>query len=101
MLIEQVDGLDSEALERPFDRLPDALRLAGDAAVRPGLRIDVEAELGRDHHVVPERAQRLADDLLVLERPIDLGGIEEGNAAFDRGADQLDAFLLATALWRS
>ena len=46
----------------------------------PGRGIDVEAELGRDHDAIAERSQSFADDLLVLERPIDLGGVEEGHA---------------------
>ena len=59
-------------------------------------RIDVEAELGGDHDLVAHRLQRLADDLLVGERAVDLGGVEEGDAALDRRADQRDPFLLAS-----
>ncbi len=64
--------LDSEAFQRAFDSLPDALRPTGDAAVLAGLEVDVEAELGRNHHLVAHRAQSLADDLLVLERRLRL-----------------------------
>ena len=95
MLIEKVNGLDSKALKRPFDCLPDALRLAGHAAVLPGLRIDVEAEFGRDDHLVPDWTQSFADDLFVGERPVDLRGVEESNAPFNRGADERDALVLA------
>ena len=93
MLVEKVNGLDPETLERAFDRPPDPCRPAGDATILPRRGIDVEAELGGDDDTVAERTQRLADDLLVLERPIDLGGVEEGYALVDGGADELDAFL--------
>ena len=56
---------------------------------------DVEAELGGDHHLFAHGLQRLADDLLVGERAIDLGRVEECLAALDRLADQRDAFFPA------
>ncbi len=40
------------------------------------LRIKIEAEFGGDHHLVPERGERLAHQFLVDERTVDLGGIE-------------------------
>ena len=55
MLIEKVDRLNSEAFQRAFDSLPDALRPTGDAAVLAGLEVDVEAELGRNHHLIAHR----------------------------------------------
>ena len=53
-------------------------------------RIEVEAELGGDHDLVAEGRERLADQVLVGERPVDFGGVEEGYAALDRRADQRD-----------
>ena len=58
------------------------------------LRIDVEAELGGDHHLVAEGRERLAHQLLVRERAVDLGGVEEGDAALDGRPDQRDHLLL-------
>ena len=58
------------------------------------LGIDVEAEFGGDHHPVAHRLQRLADHLLIGEGAIDLGGVEEGDAALYRRAYQRDALLL-------
>jgi hypothetical protein len=55
-----------------------------------GRLIDREAELGGDHDLSRIGAQRLADEFLVGERAIDFGGVEEGDAAFDRRADQVD-----------
>ena len=59
----------------------------------PSVARQLEAELGGDHHLVADRLQRLADQLLVGERAIDLGGVEEGHAALESGADQADRVL--------
>jgi hypothetical protein len=40
-----------------------------------------------------ERGQRFADQFLVGERAIDLGGVEEGHATVHRRPDQRDHFL--------
>ena len=53
-------------------------------------RVDVEAELGGDHDLVAHRLERLADQLLVVERAVDLGGVEERDAALHRRAKQRD-----------
>jgi hypothetical protein len=45
-------------------------------------------ELRGDHDAPPEWLERLSPQLLVRERAVDLGGIEEGDAAFDRCADR-------------
>jgi hypothetical protein len=50
--------------------------------------IDIEAELGGDHDLVPHRCERFADHFLVGEGAIDLGGVEEGDAAIVSLADQ-------------
>ena len=55
--------------------------------------VQVEAELRRDHDLVADGLERLADELLVRERPVHLRGVEEGDAAVDRGADQRDHLL--------
>ena len=54
----------------------------------------LEAELGGDHDLLAERRERFADQLFVGERAVDLGGVEEGDAALDGGADQRDTLLL-------
>ena len=48
--------------------------------------VEVEAELRRDHDLVADGLERLADELLVRERPVHLRGVEERHAALDRGA---------------
>ena len=64
-------------------------------------RVELEAELGGDHHLVAERRERFADQLLVRERAVDLGGVEERDAALDGRADQRDHLLLVGRPGRS
>jgi hypothetical protein len=75
-----------------FRRLSEASTTFADVlgpavdAPRPAIGADPEAELGRDQDTVPALpAQQPSDQLFVLERPIDLGGIEQGHAGLDRG----------------
>jgi hypothetical protein len=66
------------------------------AAVEPSdlaVSGDVEAELRRDDDVVADGSQGLANDLFAEERPVDLGGVEEGDTAFIRRAYQADGLL--------
>ena len=74
----------SERVDAPLDRLRAAV-----GPVAPAV-FQVEAELRRDHDLVADGLERLAHELLVRERPVHLRGVEEGDAAFDRGADQGD-----------
>src|SRR5204863_8428417 len=37
---------------------------------------------------------RLTDQLLIMERPVNLGGVEEGDAEVDRAVDGRDRFLV-------
>ena len=62
---------------------------AGDAGLRAVL-VEGEPELGGDDDLVADRLQGLADELLVVEGAVDLGGVEEGDAAVDRGAQERD-----------
>ena len=89
VLVEQVDAVGPQPLQRRLDHLPDVLGPAVQARLLPS-PLELEAELGRDHHLVADRRQRLAHQLLVGERAVDLGGVEEGDAALDRRADQRD-----------
>jgi hypothetical protein len=93
VLIEQIDHVDLQALQRSVRDLPDVLR----ATVQPGLstlRIDPESELRRDRHAPTKRSQCLADEFLVGKRPIDFRGVEEGDAALDRRPDDRGHLLL-------
>src|SRR5208282_1862576 len=86
--------LDPEPLERSLDDLPDVRGLAVQAALLAAVAI--EAELGGDDHLPAERSQRLAHKFLVRERAIDLGGVEERDALFDRRPDQGNHLLPVT-----
>ena len=99
MLIEQVDCLDLEPLERALDGLLDVLRAAVQSRRAPHrtgieIRIEVEPELGGDHHLLAEGSEGLAHKLLVDERAVDLGGVEEGDAPLDGGVKQSGHLLL-------
>ena len=95
VLIEQVDGIDLEPLERGLGDLLDVLRPAVQAdPARPAVGIELEPELGGDHHLLAERGEGFAHELLVRERAVDLGGVEERDAAFDGRPNQRDHLLL-------
>jgi hypothetical protein len=78
VLIEQIDDIGLEPLERGFGNLLDVLR----AAVEARKGSEVKPELGGNHHLVPERGKSSAHELFVGERTVDFGGVEKGNAAF-------------------
>ena len=40
-----------------------------------------------DHHLVPKGGQKLTNKLFIGERAVDLGGVGEGDAAFDGRSD--------------
>ncbi len=90
VLIEEIDDVRPETLQRRLGDLLDVRRPAAEAALLAVIRVDVEAELGGDHHAVAHRGQGLTHKLLVGEGAIDLGGVEEGDAALDGRADQGD-----------
>ena len=95
MLIEQVDAVDLEPLERALDGLLDVLRPAIQAAPRPSIAAaEVEPELGGDHHLLAEGSKGFAHKLFVGERAIDFGGIKECDAAVHGGPQQRGHLLL-------
>ena len=93
VLVEQVDRVGAQSLQRALDAAADRLGAAVERA-RSDRTLQVEPELRRDHDLVADRLERLADELLVGERAVDLRGVEEGDAAVDGGADQRDHLLL-------
>jgi hypothetical protein len=94
VLVVEVDVVGAKALERPLDR---ALHVLGGAVRGPDrghiarLRVvHPVVELGGDHAVVPTSLDRPADEHLVGERPVDLGGIEEIDPELERPLDRRD-----------
>src|SRR3546814_5145252 len=86
VLIEKVDRVDAEPLERAFAGAPRV----GGRAVDAGdlLALEPEAELGRDDQPIALAPDRFAEQFLVAERTIDFGGVEEGDAEVDRAVDR-------------
>ena len=91
VLIEEVDRLDLQTLQRGLGNLFDVRRPAIEAARSIGF--EREPELGRDDHLVTEGAERFADELFIDERAVGFGGVEERDAAFDGRPKQRDSFL--------
>jgi hypothetical protein len=89
VLVEQVDRVDLKPPERGVGDLLDVLRPAGEAGLA-ALVVELESELGGDHDLPAEGGEGLADELLVDERAVDLGGVEERDTALDGRPDQGD-----------
>jgi hypothetical protein len=91
MLVAQVDMVGAQPPQRALDCDPDV----GRAAVEdPGAAAHVgdAAELGGQHHLAAMPLDGAADELLVGERPVRLGGVDEGDPELQRpteGADGL------------
>ena len=86
VLVEEVDVVRAEALERGLADAPDVFR----AAVQtrdPSGGIDAKAELGRDDDTLAVGAEGAPQQPLVGVGPVDLGGVEEGDAEFERPAN--------------
>ena len=96
MLVEQVDGLGPQAPQRAVDRGADVVRPAADTGLLCVL-VEGEPELRGDDDVCADRLQCLTDEFLVVERSVDLGGVEQGDAPVHCGADERDHLLA----WRS
>lgn len=90
VLIEEIDAVGLEPLERCIGHLPDALGPAVHA--RFGVPV-LEAELGRDHDLVAEGSQGLAHHFFV-QGTIGFGGVEERHTALEGFPDQRDRVLL-------
>ena len=95
MLVE-ADRCDRSAAASERPRPPRGCAPAG--CPGPFARIAVlEAELGGDHHLVAERRKRLAEQFLIGERAIGFRRVEEGDATFEGGADELMAACFSVA----
>jgi hypothetical protein len=62
----------------------------GSAVEAPLWALEVEAELRGDHDLVANRGERVADELLVGERPICLRGVEKRDTTVYRCPEQVD-----------
>jgi len=96
VLVEQVDGVGPQPAQRPVNGGADVVGPAGDAGLVAVL-VEREPELGCDHDPVAHRLQRLPHQLLVVEGPVDLGSVEQGDAPLDRAAEEGDHLVAGRA----
>ncbi len=89
VLVVQVDRVGAEAAQRPVHSTADGVGSAGQAGLG-ALLVEGEPELRGDDHLLAERAQGVADELLVDVRAVDLGGVEQGDAPLDGAAEDGD-----------
>jgi hypothetical protein len=94
VLIEQVNAVGLQAPEGCLGHLPDVLRAAVQPAALSGIRADVEVELGGYDDLVADWGEGLTEELLVDERPVGFGGVEERDPSVGCSADQRDAVVL-------
>src|ERR1700720_318682 len=92
MLIEEIDVVGLQSLERGFGHVLDVVG----PAIGPALLVTLELEpkLGRNHHLITHGCERFAQKFFVFERAVSFGGIEECNTAFYGRSDQRDRLLL-------
>src|SRR5205085_7601058 len=91
MLVEQIDRIDTESLERRLSDLLDVLGPAIQGAPPVAIAgVRLPAELGCDHYLPVEWSESFAHEFLVRERTVDLGSIEERDAALHGGLEKRD-----------
>jgi len=81
VLIVQVNRLDPEPFERTLGALLDVLGPAIHKLLPAG--IDLDPELGGDHHLPADGSQGFADEGLVAEGAVHFSRIKERHAAVD------------------
>jgi hypothetical protein len=95
MLVEQVNGVRLQTLQRAFDDLLDMFGLAvGCRPLAIVARIGLEPELGGDDDIFAEGSESFVHDFFIDERALQFGSVEEGDTALDSGANELDRFAL-------
>src|SRR5262249_54524863 len=92
MLIEQIDGLDAQPFQRSFASPPRIGRTAVDADWP--VAVEAIGEFCRDDQAVAPSLDRATDQLLIAERTIHLGGVEEGDAKVDRLVDRANRLIV-------
>src|SRR5215211_2640451 len=98
VLVKQVDPVCPQPTKRC---LGDLLNMLGPAVERRGLldafNVDVPTKFCRDHDLITERLDRLADDLFINPRSVNLRCVEESDSALICRTYQLDAVFLVEA----
>src|SRR5205807_22943 len=81
-----VDAIGAEPLERSVASGEHVLAVAADPESLALLVTDI-AELGREHDLVAPALDRTADEPLVRERAVDVGGVEEVDPELERSVN--------------
>ena len=86
MLVEQIDRIDLQSLQRPlcdlFDVFWPTVESVPLAAV---IGIGFPAELRCDHYPTTERSKSFTHKFFIGERTVNFGGVEECDATLDYG----------------
>ncbi len=96
MLVIKVDVVDAEALQRRVARLADVFRRTRDPEKAAFGRSHV-SELRREHHLVTPTLDCAPDELLVGERTVHVGRVEEDHAEIQRAMDGRDRLLVVVS----
>jgi hypothetical protein len=88
-LVVQVDVVGAQPLQGALDRHADVRRAAVDDAWS-AVGVGDETELGGHHHLVATVADGPADQVLAVERAVDLGGVDVGDAQVQGAVDGAD-----------
>ena len=93
VLIQKIEPIGLQSGQRSVGDLPDVRG----TAVEPRLlaALELETKLGRNHHLIANRAEGLADEYFIRERSVGFGGIEERDATVNRRADDRNALVTA------
>ena len=98
VLIEEVDDIRAQPLQRRVRDLPDPLGPRVQAMVA-AVSVEVETELRGDDDAIAQRTQRVPHELLVDKRPVDLGSVEERDPRrFDGIPDHADHVVPVTGV---
>ena len=94
MLVVKVDGIDAQAAQAGIAGAADVVRFAADAAHRGVCGIADDPELGGQHDLIAFAFDRPAHQLFIDVWPVDVGGVEEVDAKFERAMNGGDGFIV-------
>ena len=96
VLVVEIDVVGPQPGQRRIAGLPHVLRPAVDGARGRILGVAHVAELGGDDRLVAARPQGPAEEDLVGEGPVHVGGVEEGQAQIEGAVDGGDRLVVVT-----
>src|SRR6266536_4630904 len=94
MLVVKIDVVDPEPLQAGIACLAPVFRSPTDTACLWIIGITEDAEFRGDNKLVTFTANRAPDKLLILERTVNVSGIEKGDAEFNGAMNGSDRFFL-------